>query len=418
MRENILIISHNTHTFLINEIKYASSIFKRVVIICPYDDNFKKAINNLCNVDVLFYSKKELYKNVIFSLTNIFKKNKRLELLDSIKSNVFSKNYIKQFLYFLTIDRILKYKIANVLKLDYNDSSNWIFYSAWYYATAYAVTEAKKKYKYAKVISLAHSFEIDPIKNKFIMVLFRKQYHGKLDKVSFISKNVFNEYKENIAKNLGLDICNTEVRYLGVKKLCNGISDYSKDGIIRVVSCSHIVPVKRIDLIFRALENIKDIPIEWVHFGDGSQMKYIEELVKNNSNSNLTVKLLGARENFEIHNYYKNNTVDIFINLSKSEGIPVAIMEAIAYGIPIIATDVGGNSEIVNNDFGRLISANPTFDEIKHAIFELIYCTDEEKIQIRKNALNYYENFFNSDLLRYEFFTDLKNDDVYEVTKC
>ena len=45
--------------------------------------------------------------------------------------------------------------------------------------------------------------------------------------------------------------------------------------------------------------------------------------------------------------YYKNNIIDIFINLSASEGIPVSIMDAISFGIPCIATNVGGTGEIV-----------------------------------------------------------------------
>ncbi len=46
--------------------------------------------------------------------------------------------------------------------------------------------------------------------------------------------------------------------------------------------------------------------------------------------------------------FFKENSVDLFINASITEGTPVSIMEAISCGIPIIATDVGGNPEIVS----------------------------------------------------------------------
>ena len=49
------------------------------------------------------------------------------------------------------------------------------------------------------------------------------------------------------------------------------------------------------------------------------------------------------------------NDFDLFVNMSLSEGIPVSIMEAISFGIPIIATNVGGNAEIVNDETGVLI---------------------------------------------------------------
>lgn len=52
------------------------------------------------------------------------------------------------------------------------------------------------------------------------------------------------------------------------------------------------------------------------------------------------------------------NDFDLFVNMSLSEGIPVSIMEAISFGIPIIATNVGGNAEIVNDETGVLIPVN------------------------------------------------------------
>lgn len=41
--------------------------------------------------------------------------------------------------------------------------------------------------------------------------------------------------------------------------------------------------------------------------------------------------------------------------MSDSEGIPVSIMEAMSFGIPVIARNVGGMSEIVNEENGLLL---------------------------------------------------------------
>jgi len=43
------------------------------------------------------------------------------------------------------------------------------------------------------------------------------------------------------------------------------------------------------------------------------------------------------------------------MNLSETEGIPVSIMEAQSAGVPILATNLGGTSEIVNNENGFLV---------------------------------------------------------------
>ena len=47
-------------------------------------------------------------------------------------------------------------------------------------------------------------------------------------------------------------------------------------------------------------------------------------------------------------------------------------MEAVSCGIPIIATDVGGNPEIVSSQNGILLNANPTPNDIANAFFEII----------------------------------------------
>lgn len=60
----------------------------------------------------------------------------------------------------------------------------------------------------------------------------------------------------------------------------------------------------------------------------------------------------------QVMNYYKEHHFDVFINMSTNEGVPVSIMEAASFGIPIIATNVGGTSEIVQPSVGMLLSSN------------------------------------------------------------
>ena len=76
--------------------------------------------------------------------------------------------------------------------------------------------------------------------------------------------------------------------------------------------------------------------------------------------------------NFEILDFYKNNYIDLFINLSYSEGIPVSIMEAMSYSIPTLATNVGGVSELVNEDNGVLVERDSIAEEITSDILKFI----------------------------------------------
>ena len=153
-----------------------------------------------------------------------------------------------------------------------------------------------------------------------------------------------------------------------------GTKDYGiqmprpNDAIVRVISCSKVYPLKRVPLIFEALNSLSEFEIEWTHIGDGQDYDLLKHKVATEKKDHLTVNLLGYMSNEFVLKYYSKNHFDVFINLSKSEGVPVSIMEAESFGIPIIATDVGGTSEEVPAQAGVLISSNPTIEEIIFAL--------------------------------------------------
>ena len=127
---------------------------------------------------------------------------------------------------------------------------------------------------------------------------------------------------------------------------------------IRIVSCSNIYPIKRINLIIEALSKIEDIKVEWIHFGGGLLFEEIKALANDVLNSNISFEIMGKVPNNTILEYYKNKYVDLFVNVSISEGIPVSIMEAMSFGIPCFATNVGATNELVNNEIGYLVEAD------------------------------------------------------------
>ena len=151
------------------------------------------------------------------------------------------------------------------------------------------------------------------------------------------------------------------------------ISHPSTDGILRIVSCSAIYQVKRVDLLCRALQLIEDRVVEWTHIGGGrgnvesEEVTQLKKLVMQ-TRPNIRITLTGAMNNADVLLYYQNNPVDLFVNVSSIEGVPVSIMEAISYNIPVVATDVGATCEVVTEESGILISANPSMQEIKDAI--------------------------------------------------
>jgi len=148
-----------------------------------------------------------------------------------------------------------------------------------------------------------------------------------------------------------------------------GLNPYLKSEVLHLVSCSNLVPVKRVVIIAKTL-NLLKIPTHWVHFGDGPEINVILTIIKQLP-GNIKVEMKGAVAHDELMNFFKKTSIDLFINVSSSEGVPVSVMEAMSFGIPVVATNVGGTSEIVSDKTGLLIDSDFSPEELAVKIVEL-----------------------------------------------
>lgn len=98
---------------------------------------------------------------------------------------------------------------------------------------------------------------------------------------------------------------------------------------------NHITPI-------RALAKIKDKNIKYLIAGKGPLENYLKEEIKKLDLED-QVRLIGYRKDI----YELNKISDIFIFPSKQEGLPVALMEALACGIPVICSNIRGNKDLV-----------------------------------------------------------------------
>lgn len=167
-----------------------------------------------------------------------------------------------------------------------------------------------------------------------------------------------------------------------------------------IVTCSGITEVKRVKLAAEALTKVNRVNkrnLLWICIGAGPLL----DMVKEYTNKNLTdvkVEFKGRISNKEVIQLYKNNRVNLFLNTSSSEGIPVSIMEAISFGTPIIATDVGGTSEIVIDGVtGYLLSKNPSPEAIAAKINYFIEMSDEKYKTLCKSTRSYWVDNFNAE---------------------
>lgn len=186
------------------------------------------------------------------------------------------------------------------------------------------------------------------------------------------------------------------VSYLGSLDWGHGAVPPGRD-VLRILTCSNVVPIKRLDRLVDALRLTTDQRIEWTHFGDGPLLDDLRRQASTLPGS-VSVFLPGAMNNMELLEHYASTPYHVLVNVSESEGIPVSMMEANSFGIPIIATDVGGVGEIVQDGAnGLLLAEAPAPAEVAAAIRHLAGVDDDAYSAMREAARNTWQAKFDAD---------------------
>lgn len=113
------------------------------------------------------------------------------------------------------------------------------------------------------------------------------------------------------------------------------------------ITVANLLPVKNYPVLVRALARLRDegVKLTAIFVGQGSDRAAIETLLGDLSLGPDRIKVLGFRT--DIPDLL--GASDVFVLASQMEGLPLAILEAMAAGLPIIATAVGGIPEVVRD---------------------------------------------------------------------
>lgn len=272
------------------------------------------------------------------------------------------KKSLKQGMHVLSIAKQRAFAIKNFLKRNQLTSENTIISSFWFYDVSALAWLRKLGWK-GRLVCRAHGGDIYEERGSLnTKALFRSFEFKALDWVFSVSnagmnylRNQYPDYKEKV-----------HTLFLGTRE--NGLAPFNKSPLLRIVTCARIRNVKRLYLLAELLY-FADFPVKWTHIGgihedDPTYPRHHKALKKLNENPFVEIEEIGDISNEKVYAYYINNVVDLFVSVSENEGLPVSMMEAISYGIPVLATDVGGCKEIVNQQTGILIPAAFTQDVV------------------------------------------------------
>lgn len=379
----------------------------------PFWDKFDRVI--ICPLSKQ-KSSEIIRQGIRFELLNIH--IKRLEQLIEIPKVLFDHEFLREIsilkhkssnkresikkLLSMTVNmRIYARKIVRIMKDDLQPDDQLYLYAYWLYNPAYVAALIKDYLSQVEwTISRAHGFDIYEYRNNNYLP-YRKIILEKVDAVYCVSNNGVNYLKELYPFSSAKIYC----AYLGTNDY--GIEIYQpQNETIRIVSCSSCIKLKRINLIIDALSQLKKsgLSIEWTHFGGGPLLDALKLYAKEQLGDSITYIFTGTLSNSEIMNEYKCGQYDLFINVSETEGIPVSIMEAMSFGIPALATDVGGTSELVNDGVnGYLMNPDVPIAEIANKIHNIALLDKDKKMNLRINARKTWEDHFcaNNNFLRF-----------------
>ena len=392
----------HSEQFLESEIRYLSSHFDNITLV-PLTDSGSPSPRPIPNnvgflEPLLKFSldrRKKLFLRAFFNCQPIG------YFLDELIRHpvIFSKSKLRNWLSAAAIGR------ASMASETYKKicelvTSNTLFYFYWGDKSSILVPFLKQLFPSNRFIARFHGTDLYDTKSPGY-IPFRKSLLSHLDLLVCISRDGQRYLIEKYPFAKG----RTLVSRLGV--VGHGRGQASDDGILRIVTCSNVVSIKRLDVLARAV-NLLDFQVIWSHLGDGPLLNKLKEIA-NSFPANLRFLSYGALKNSEVIRFYQENAIDIFINVSAHEGLPVSIMEALSFGVPVIAPAIGGIPEIVEKEHGTLLPALPVPEIIADEIKKFYQLSREEKGRMRESARIFWQKHYDADKNYTDFCRQIKN---------
>ena len=403
-----------------NQIESLSKDFDKIIIISS--EFGKEIIYDLpSNVKAFCIDTELSFSEKLIGIKNIFSKycRKEIHFIKKTYETGISIAVLKVLLNSISNSKRYKKLYLDIIKNENLSKDQLFFHSYWCTESVIGYCMLKSQFPEAHYYSRIHAYDLYIERHTPNYIPLRSLIIDNIDKLFFVSAQGKDYYQELYkVKDENKFILNR----LGVSRNDNvellELFD-TESKTLKIVSCSSLIKLKRVHLMIEALALIEDEKIEWIHFGDGLLKQELENLVnsKLSNKDNVNFQFYGTIDNKSLLDYYAKNKVDLFVNTSQYEGLPISIMEAMAYGIPSIATNVGGVSEIVNSSNGYLLPVDFKVEELKDCIIRLSGLSKEDKNNLRLNAFNTWRRHFHGKDNYAKLIKEMISD-VQECSRC
>jgi glycosyltransferase involved in cell wall biosynthesis len=269
------------------------------------------------------------------------------------------------------------------------------------------------KFKKIPILATVHRAEIDTLRNP--MFFLRKHALARFERVISVSN-----YTKSLALRAGVDgnkICI-------IHNSCNEVLFCHKDKVVARINCrlpsdkkivlfvGNLIKIKGVYTLIESLKILcSSIPeLLLLIIGQGEEREKLESLASSYGlNSN--IKFLGWVPQKDLPELY--NAADIFVLPSITEGHSVALLEAMAVGLPIVASGIGGNIETIEDGVNGFHFETGNTEKLAERLMMILTNRNLRRMMSENSSKIYLEKFstnnqINSHLKVYNSIMDKK----------
>lgn len=247
---------------------------------------------------------------------------------------------------------------------------------------------AANKEKVKKIIYTVHGFFFYKgcsFKRKLIYRSIENHLAKKTDVI--ITTNIEDyEYSKNMkvkdktfyVHGVGVDVDSIDKLEVD-KELVRQECGVSKDDFL-MASVGECIDRKNHEIIIKALSRIRNNKLKYVLIGDGEKFEYLKSLAKELQVSDRVI-FLGYRK--DANRIIK--ACDLYVFPSKQEGLSVALMQAMAVGLPVVCSRIRGNIDCIDDGKG-----GHTFDlnDEKELDNSILACINNKDLLVKYGKYN------------------------------
>lgn len=191
-----------------------------------------------------------------------------------------------------------------------------------------------------------------------VLITINREDYDRAKK-SFGAKSI--EYVPGV----GIDVSKFKEKNENILEKRRGLG-IPKDAFV-ILSVGELNKNKNHQIVIKAMSLLKDPNVYYIICGEGKLLNFLKKIAQEMGVSE-KVNILGFRE--DVSEIYK--VANLFIHPSFREGLPVAVMEAMASGLPIICSNIRGNRDLIDDKKGGYLIEPNDVNGFKNAIETII----------------------------------------------